>query len=182
ATLRTVHAWHNRLTVPGYLCFGLLTGSLWFHALAHMFGFHTPEMALVVVISLFLTFYVKRKYWISIDRRPGPATRESATALGDIGPVRLLDPPNTTENFVQREMGYSIARKHSRRLRRITFLSYFLIPILLTGLTSESEPALAIPGTLLAALSASLGVVIERWLFFAEAKHAVMLYYGAESA
>jgi len=26
-----------------------------------------------------------------------------------------------------------------------------------------------------------VGVLIERWLFFAEAKHAVTLYYGAES-
>jgi DMSO reductase anchor subunit len=24
------------------------------------------------------------------------------------------------------------------------------------------------------------GVMIERWLFFAEAKHTTMLYYGAE--
>jgi DMSO reductase anchor subunit len=32
-----------------------------------------------------------------------------------------------------------------------------------------------------AVLSAALGVVIERWLFFAEAKHTVTLYYGAET-
>ena len=30
-------------------------------------------------------------------------------------------------------------------------------------------------------LSAALGLVVERWLFFAEAKHTVMLYYGAET-
>ncbi len=29
-----------------------------------------------------------------------------------------------------------------------------------------------------AALSGSLGVAIERWLFFAEARHSVTLYYG----
>ena len=33
-----------------------------------------------------------------------------------------------------------------------------------------------------AVVSAALGLVIERWLFFAEAKHTVMLYYGAEAA
>jgi len=32
---------------------------------------------------------------------------------------------------------------------------------------------------LLAAVSGSLGIVIERWLFFAEARHSVTLYYGA---
>ncbi len=182
ATLRTIHAWHNRMTVPGYLCFALLTGSLWFHAIAHMFGHQTPGMALVVVLALFVTFYVKRKYWISIDSTPGPATRESATGLGDFGPVRLLDPPTMTRNFVQREMGYAVARKHAQKLRRISFVAYFLVPILLTGLTSESEAWIAIPGTLIAALSGTLGAVVERWLFFAEAKHAAMLYYGAETA
>jgi DMSO reductase anchor subunit len=32
-----------------------------------------------------------------------------------------------------------------------------------------------------AVVSAGLGLVVERWLFFAEAKHTVMLYYGAEA-
>jgi len=31
----------------------------------------------------------------------------------------------------------------------------------------------------LAVASAALGLVVERWLFFAEAKHTVTLYYGA---
>ena len=29
--------------------------------------------------------------------------------------------------------------------------------------------------------SAALGLVVERWLFFAEAKHTVILYYGADA-
>jgi DMSO reductase anchor subunit len=35
---------------------------------------------------------------------------------------------------------------------------------------------------LVAALSGTAGIAIERWLFFAEARHAVTLYYGAEHA
>ena len=34
----------------------------------------------------------------------------------------------------------------------------------------------------LALASATLGVLIERWLFFAEAEHITMLYYGSEIA
>ena len=34
---------------------------------------------------------------------------------------------------------------------------------------------------LAAALSASGGILVERWLFFAEAKHSVTLYYGART-
>lgn len=181
STLRTISAWHNRLTVPGYLSFALLTGALWFHALAQIFGYENPEIALVAVIALFLAYYIKRRYWRSIDTTPGPSTPESATGVTEFGKVRLLDTPTVTENFVQREMGFSIARKHAQKLRRISFFTYFLVPLILTGLTSNAEPAIAIPGTLLAAISVSVGVLIERWLFFAEAKHAVTLYYGAET-
>jgi DMSO reductase anchor subunit len=42
-----------------------------------------------------------------------------------------------------------------------------------------------IPATFLFALavaSATVGVLAERWLFFAEAKHTVTLYYGEENA
>jgi len=34
----------------------------------------------------------------------------------------------------------------------------------------------------IAALSSSTGVLISRWLFFAEACHVVTLYYGANKA
>jgi DMSO reductase anchor subunit len=30
----------------------------------------------------------------------------------------------------------------------------------------------------IAALSVTAGLFVERWLFFAEARHVVMLYYG----
>jgi len=39
------------------------------------------------------------------------------------------------------------------------------------------HPGFAQPALTLAALSAVLGAFVERWLFFAEAKHTVMLYY-----
>jgi len=31
-------------------------------------------------------------------------------------------------------------------------------------------------------VSAGTGVLVERWLFFAEAQHTVSLYYGAQAA
>ena len=40
----------------------------------------------------------------------------------------------------------------------------------------------AATAAVLAAVSCILGVLIERWLFFAEAKHTVTLYYGQSTA
>ena len=76
-------------------------------------------------------------------------------------------------------MGYRIARKHARRLRLIAGVLGFQLPFLLTLFS------LALPGWIgsIAAFDAgAVGIVVERWLFFAEAKHVVNLYYGASEA
>ena len=44
-----------------------------------------------------------------------------------------------------------------------------------------AAPSAAALVGLVAVLSMSVGVLAERWLFFAQAKHIVMLYYGAEA-
>ena len=41
-------------------------------------------------------------------------TAGAATGLGRFGAVRVLDPPHTQANFVMREMGYTVARKHTK--------------------------------------------------------------------
>jgi DMSO reductase anchor subunit len=40
----------------------------------------------------------------------------------------------------------------------------------------------AASASILAAMSISLGLITERWLFFSEARHVVTLYYGAQAA
>lgn len=78
-----------------------------------------------------------------------------------------------------REMGFRIARKHAIKLRRIAVLMAFILPSLLTLLLLVLPPAVGIAFAFLAAISAMIGVFVERWLFFAQARHAVTLYYGA---
>jgi DMSO reductase anchor subunit len=90
----------------------------------------------------------------------------------------MLEPPNTEENYLLKEMGFRIARKHRLRLRLIARLTGFLVPMLATFASLFTPVGLI--AAAVAVLSAALGLVIERWLFFAEAKHTVMLYYGAE--
>ncbi|TIN11561.1 MAG: dimethyl sulfoxide reductase anchor subunit, partial [Mesorhizobium sp.] len=64
------------------------------------------------------------------------------------------------------------------RLRQITQVLAFALPVLLL------IAAFALPWPYAAVLSALAtsaqfaGMLVERWLFFAEAKHTVTLYYG----
>jgi DMSO reductase anchor subunit len=78
-------------------------------------------------------------------------------------------------------MGFRIARKHRIRLRLITRVAAFVLPALLTLIALFASGPAAIAAAALAIVSAALGLVVERWLFFAEAKHTVMLYYGADA-
>ena len=93
----------------------------------------------------------------------------------------MLEPPHTEENYLLKEMGFRIARKHRTRLRRIARLAGFAVPAVaeLAGLVLGGVVGVIAAG--LAVASAALGLVAERWLFFAEAKHTVMLYYGADA-
>ncbi len=86
-----------------------------------------------------------------------------------------------TENYLTREMGHRVARKHSAILWRIAVLLGLIVPVLALALAYATHGAtVAVFLTMIAALSHMTGMLFERWLFFATAKHAVSLYYGAD--
>jgi DMSO reductase anchor subunit len=117
-------------------------------------------------------------YWRFIDGETATATAGTATGLGHLGEVRLFEAPHTSQNYLLKEMGFAIARKHSTKLRRIALVAGYGLAFLLSivPLLASGWPAF-IAAFLAAALGLS-GIFVERWLFFAEAKHAVTLYYG----
>src|SRR5690606_11117299 len=96
------------------------------------------------------------------------------------GEVRSIEWPHTEANYLLKEMGYAVARKHARRLRIIAQTLAFALPLLLlaAGLALASIGPLAAALSLAALLAQLAGMLVERWLFFAEAKHTVSLYYG----
>src|SRR5207247_3662097 len=136
----------------------------------------------LAVAWLIIAAGLKWAYWLRIDGEAREFTIEAATGLGHLGKVRPLEPPHTQPNFVMREMGYTIARKHARRLRNLTLLLAFALPLVASLLTIDAGPAAGTAAAALASLSMAVGLVIERWLFFAEAEHVSMLYYGLDVA
>ena len=80
---------------------------------------------------------LKSAYWRLIDGRRAARTAETATSLGFIGKVRPLDPPHTETNYLLREMGFRLARKHAAKLRNLALLLGFGLPILLALLATQ---------------------------------------------
>jgi DMSO reductase anchor subunit len=183
ASLPTIRAWHQPLVAPLYVMLGLATGGVLLILVLALFGYELRWAAAATALVLVVAASLKRVYWTDIDAAQKTYTAEAATGLGSLGTVRPLDPPHTQPNYLMREMGYHVARRHAEKLRRLSIGLLFLLP-LAGALLQLLDLSLTIAITIaaLSVLSAGVGVLLERWLFFAEAEHVVMLYYRGGKA
>ncbi len=136
ASLRTVVTWHTALTPLCYLAFAMTSGLLIYRG---FFG-TTPQgdydwVAVAGLASLFVAWFVKY-LWArrNMFAGYGGSTMETATGLGHIGKVRLLERPHAMGNYLTNEMGFRIARKHSELLWRSSVLLGLLVPVILIAM------------------------------------------------
>jgi DMSO reductase anchor subunit len=176
-SLKPVPNWDNRWVVPNYLSLALMSGALWLAFVGQIFG-AGPAAQWLAICTIPIAAVLKMRYWRHIDTAPVRSTAESATGLGSLGTVRLFEAPHTSDNYLLKEMGFRIARKHAAKLRRIAIALGFGLPLLLSCIPLVASGWPATVAMLLAVASAMTGILAERWLFFAEARHVVTLYYG----
>ncbi len=176
ASLKPIPAWTHRSVPTVYLLFSLASGGVAFLALRALFGATPSRMTLLLAIaSLGVLALLKARYWSTIDTTPLPVTRGDAVGLPQ-REVRVFERPHTEGNFVTREMVFVLARKHRSRLRAIALSAFATLPALVLAATAFfPSAAAALLGV--ATLSVLLGAFVERWLFFAEARHLVSQYY-----
>ena len=173
ASLRTVACWHHPLTPVCYLMFSVSGGSLAFVWLTAVVNQPVSNSFLHIAGGLvFAAWVVKFLWWCMLDTKKSNSSLASATGLGALGKVKTLMPPHTSENYLQTEMGFVVARRHAIKLRIISVFLGCIIPVLALFLRTDSIALLSV--VLLAHLA---GIFVERWLFFAEAKHVVSTYY-----
>jgi DMSO reductase anchor subunit len=181
ASLRAIPRWTDVTVVPVYLAFGLATGGALMVTAYNLFTPVPPHGIWPVVLVIAVAWGLKLLYWRRIDNAKPVATAESATGLGHIGPITQFEAPHTGENYIMREMGYQIARKHAAKLRRIALFIGGAVPLIAYAVAALiSGPGMMV-ACFLGLAGLGIGVLLERWLFFAEAKHAAMLYYGAKA-
>lgn len=180
-SLGTVHQWSNGWTVMLYILLGLMSGAVWVGSLLALTGGITGSYLAFCMVALLIGWRVQRHYWGFIDTTEHPITPQMATGLKGES-VKLLEGPHTEENYLLQEMGFKIGRKHAQKLRRLVHAFGFGVPLGLVFLSYLTGGTVAVIATTLAAVSMSFGIIVSRWLFFAEAKHVVTLFYGAQSA
>lgn len=179
ASLPTIRQWQHWAVVPGYVVLAIATGAVLLYALATLFGRSgIPALGVITMAALGLAIIVKLAYWAGLSRMKPKYTMGDATGLG--GTVRQWEVPHTSENFVQREMGFKVARKHAHKLRGIC-LGLLALALVMVWAGFSFGGAAAPVFALAAVVLSGIAVVMERWLFFAEAKHVVTLFYGEQA-
>lgn len=176
ASLKPIPAWRHRLVVPAYLLFAALGGGLLFGPFAGTTLDAPNLVGAGIVAGAIALWLVKRRYWRDLDRDALPQTRGDAVGLPDRD-VSVFERPHTEANYLTREMGFVVARKHAKRLRTISAVLFALVPALCALPVWLLPHGDATPLLWVGAVSFQLGALVERWLFFAEAKHLVTLYY-----
>ena len=174
ACLKTIPQWHTAMTPMNYIFLALTTGSLLILAILEATGAYSFIILILALTFIAISAVSKLVYyaWIGIPKGSTMATATGFTRE----PVRLLDVGHTSGTFLTDEFGYTIAKNKSLLLRISVFILAFILPAFL--LISTMAQVSALPLMLIGFLSSFSGVLIERWLFFSEARHVVNLYHG----
>jgi DMSO reductase anchor subunit len=177
ACLRTVPHWNNWQTRNGMPWYGLMTGGLLMLAIMPLQIAERP-LRLVVIALLLGGLAIKYSYFVSY-RKMGESAPSANEALklglepgsGKINArVRLLDVGHAHGTFLTREFGYEVSRSRVLGLRLFALGAGFLLPVVVL-LWWRSYVWLVVASSI-------AGLLVERWLFFAEARHVVRRYHG----
>jgi sulfite dehydrogenase (quinone) subunit SoeC len=184
ASLKPIRQWRTAWTPAAYLLLGHWSGALLALTLAIGYGGDAPSWAWLAAALGAAVLIATIGYWRhgAIDRAGNSAlTLEQAIGVPQgvrppgisVAQARLFDAGHTQRTFLTDEFVFRIARQHAQALRGAALALGFAVPLiwLATG-PRQWAAALAI------AVLAILGLLVERWLFFADARHTVRLYHG----
>ena len=177
-SLRSITAWYTNWVPLGYLTLALASGFLFASAYSFSADGDAGSLPKWAFLWVAVAALVKLGYWRYLRVSAELSTPASAFGLTDVRAVKQFVAPHTQENYLLKEMGYQIGRKHANKLRKICLAVGFVVALLLLVPALNGAGQTALICSWFAVIAAMIGVVVERWLFFAEAKHTVGIYYG----
>jgi sulfite dehydrogenase (quinone) subunit SoeC len=181
ASLRTVPAWSQPLVPAAFTAFALLGGWLWLWLVLALAGVGIGSGGLLTgALAATALLLVKLAYWRRLPALQLPGGALSALGLQGHVPgharVSGMEAPHSEPNYITREMVFVFARRHAQPMKAAARVLAVAVPF--AGLLlAWAWPVLAVPMLVLAVAGFQCGALLERWLFFAEARHVVERYY-----
>jgi len=175
ACIRFIQEWAHPLTVINYTALGIASGVVSCGALAVLAGEGDFARRLVpwALASTALAWFTRA---LSLWRNARLKPRSSLQSATGIRSARLVQTSMgmTGGSFNTREFFHG-ASLHAFRAVKAGFQVFaFLLPLILLAWALLGGPAAA---WLLALASQAVGMLAERWFFFAQARHPQNLYY-----
>lgn len=174
ACLRFLREWHSPLTVVNFILLGTASGFTLAATLASftvpaLVGFFAGWAAILTTLGL-----IGHLAWLSRNARLKPKS-SLQTAIGVKHPViRQTAMGFMGGSFNTREFFHRASPQRLRALNSLSLLGAFVLPaLLLASALSGVAPATLV----LAFIVQCCGLIAERWLFFARARHPQNLYY-----
>ena len=179
ACLRFIEEWAHPLTFVNFLFSGLSSGFV----LAAAAGSLAGESAFVRVIgpaALVLTLIAWTTRWSALRRNAGIHHKSTLQSATGIQASQLLQKSMgmSAGSFNTREFFHHASMAAIKRVRLALHLFGFALPALLALLGIATGAAWP---WLVAVAVQALGLVADRWFFFAQAKHPQNLYYQVVS-
>ncbi len=186
ASLKPIRQWHTRRVPLAFALCGHASGALLVVAVMRANGFPATQWALLTIVLLVAGAVSKLDYWRYLRSAAGATTMEQAIGVAhgvrppvmpgaapSIMAARLFDAGHSGGTFLTREFLVRTAARQRTIALAIVWIFAFAIPLLwlAVGLARWQ-------GALLAVSACLLGMLAERWLFFADARHTVRLYHG----
>lgn len=173
--LKTIRQWNTALTPANYIMLGLSLGSLVLMAIMASLDGNVEGVASIAMLVVTGAAILKAIYFFWVKKVTGP-TINTATGFNR-STVRLLDVGHTAGTFLTDEFSYQAKAQTLKLFRILVFVLGFVLPLLFV-LSQAGGEANGTAMTI-AAILGFVGIGLERWLFFAEARHVVNLYHGA---
>jgi DMSO reductase anchor subunit len=177
ACLKTIRQWNTPLVPANYLALGYASGSLLLLLGAVVSGLDTLPYISMSALILAIAAVLKAIYYFWISSPGLGPTINTATGLTR-AKVKLLDTGHTHGTFLTQEFGFQLARQKAGLLKIVVFVLGFALPGLMLVWVFNQQGGEA--AAIVAVATGIIGAAVERWLFFAEARHVVNLYHGAQ--
>jgi sulfite dehydrogenase (quinone) subunit SoeC len=185
ASLKPIRQWHTRWTPVVYFVLGHWSGALILLAVARYDASNSVRLAHLCLALAVLAVLVKWGYWRATGKPDHAITLEQAIGVAQgvrppaaagaptIMQARLLDAGHGGRTFLTDEFGFRLARKHRVLLLALFWLAGIVVPLAwVIGAWWQT------PIVVGACLLNLIGLLAERALFFADARHTVRLYHG----
>ena len=182
ASLKPIRQWHTRRVPVTYALLGHASGALVVLATLPADAPGRATLGSCAALLLLAAAVAKIEYWTFLARGVGAVTLEQAIGVAhgvrppgptaSVMAARLLDAGHTRGTFLTREFMAEAASARRGALRVAAIALGLLVPAALVLLATSTAV------DVVALLSSAAGLVAERWLFFADARHTVRLYHG----